>query len=333
MKFIKPFNQISEKDIKIAGGKGASLGEMTKAGIPVPSGFVVLANAFEKFLEETDINVEIKAMWDRINLKDMESVEENSEIVRDLIVKAEMPKIIEEEILKEYNKLSAISHKPFFVAVRSSATAEDSKIDAWAGQLESYLNITKENLIENIKKCWASLYLPRALFYRIQRKLTRKKVSVAVIVQKMINSEVSGVCFTVHPVTKDKNQIVIEAVWGLGEALVQGMVTPDTYVIEKFQIPKSKFQINSKSQIPEFKVLDINVNRQEKMIVRGKNGTKIVKVPKLKQDKQKLSKRQILELARLCQKIEKHYNSPQDIEWAIEKSKIYILQSRPITTL
>jgi len=204
-----------------------------------------------------------------------------------------------------------------YVAVRSSATAEDSKIDSWAGELETYLNTTKENLIENIKKCWSSLYTPRAIFYRFQRKLNHTPVSVAVVVQKMVQSDVSGVCFTVHPVTKDKNQMVIEAVWGLGEILVSGQITPDTYVIEKDTL----------------NILDKNINLQEKMIVRSKVGNKLVSVPQAKQSKQKLSKEQIRKLSRICLKIENHYQYPQDIEWALENRKFYILQTRPITSL
>lgn len=312
MKFIKDFKEINKKNILIAGGKGANLGQLLKIGMPVPQGFVVLALAFEKFLEKTDINVEMKAMWNRINIEDIESVEENSEILRALILKGKMAKDIEKEILVSYKKLKAK-----YVAVRSSATAEDSKIDSWAGQLETYLNTTKENLIENVKKCWASLYSPRALFYRIKRGLKRKEVSVAVVVQKMTQSEVSGVCFTVHPVTKDKSQMVIEAAWGLGEILVSGQITPDTYVIEK----------------DNFNILDINVNSQKKMIVRTKKGNKTVAVPKAKREKQKLSRDQIKQLAKLCIKIENHYKVPQDIEWALEKNKFYIIQSRPITAL
>ncbi len=291
MRFIKSFTEIGRNNISLAGGKGANLGEMIKIKIPVPPGFVVLTSAPEKFLEETDINVEIKAMWGRINIEDIESVEENSEIVRDLILKAKMPKEIEEEILYAFKKL-----KVKCVAVRSSATAEDSKIDSWAGELETYLNTAQKNLIENVKKCWASLYSPRALFYRIKRGLEKKKVSVAVVVQRMIQSEISGVCFTVHPVTKDKNQMIIAAVRGLGEALAQGKVTPNSYVIEKDNL----------------KILDINIPPKER---------------------QKLSEKQIKELANLCIKIEEHYKNPQDIEWALEKNKFYILQSRPITTL
>jgi len=291
MKFIKSFKETNKKDVALAGGKGANLGEMAKIGIPVPPGFVVLASAFERFLEETDINVEIKAMWSRINIEDIESVEEGSEILRDLILRAKMSKEIEKEILDAFGVLKAK-----YVAVRSSATAEDSKIDSWAGELETYLNTTQKNLIENVKKCWASLFTPRAIFYRFKRNLQKKQVQVAVVIQKMIQSDVSGVCFTVHPVTKDRNQMIIEAVRGLGEVLVQGKVTPDSYVIEKDSL----------------KILDINVPAKER---------------------QKLSEKQIKELAKLCIKIENHYKDPQDIEWAFEKNKFYIVQTRPITTL
>lgn len=310
--FTKNFDELDKNDVFLAGGKGASLGEMTKTKIPVPPGFVVLALAFERFLKETDLGVEIEAMRDRINLKDMESVEENSEIIRDLIIKAKMPKDLEKLILKEFDKLSAP-----YVAVRSSATAEDSKIDSWAGELETYLNTNRANLVQNVLKCWASLYSPRALFYRVERGMKQKKVSVAVVVQKMIQSEIAGVCFTVHPVTKDKNQMVIEAAYGLGEILVSGQITPDTYVIDK----------------RDFSILDTNISSQEKMIVRSGAGNKIVKVIKSKQAKQKLRGEQIIELAKLAVQIEKHYQSPQDIEWTLEKNKFHIVQSRPITTL
>ncbi len=310
MKFIKGFKEINKKDISLAGGKGANLGEMTAFGIPVPPGFVILASAFEQFLEKTDINVEIKATWSRINFEDLESIEESSEILKDLILKAKISEDIAKEVLNAFKKLRAK-----YIAVRSSATAEDSKIDSWAGELETYLNTKKENLIENIKKCWASLYTPRALFYRIKRGLKTKKVSVAVVIQKMVQSEVSGVCFTLHPVTRNKNQMVIEAVWGLGEMLVSGQITPDTYIVEKL------------------KIIDINKNIQDKMMVGSERGNKIVSVPRVKKRKQKLSENQIRVLAQLCIKIENHYRAPQDVEWALEKGQFYIVQSRPITAL
>jgi len=310
--FIKHFNQISKKDVDSVGGKGASLGEMTKAGFQVPEGFVVTAAAFEKYLKETDINVEIRARLNKINLKDIKSVEESSEIIRDLVMNKKMPKSMQQEILKEFKKLKAK-----YVAVRSSATAEDSKLDSWAGELETYLNTTEKNILKNVKKCWASLYAPRALFYRIERKMQRKSVSVAVVVQKMIQSEVSGICFTVHPITKDKNQMIIEAGYGLGEAIVGGMITPDAYVIEKNSLT----------------ILDINISEQKKMIKWAKNKNQNVTVSKEKQSKQKLKNSEIIKLSKIVRNIEKHYKSPQDIEWAYAKGKLYITQSRPITTL
>ena len=172
-------------------------------------------------------------------------------------------------------------------------------------------------VLKNVKKCWASLYTPRALFYRIERKMQRKSVSVAVVVQKMIQSEVSGICFTVHPITKDKNQMIIEAGYGLGEAIVGGMITPDSYVVEKDSLV----------------ILDINISEQEKMIVKKDNKNKIIPVPKSKKEKQKLTNKQIIKLSKIVRNIEKHYKSPQDIEWALEKGKLYVVQSRPITTL
>jgi pyruvate,water dikinase len=313
-KFTKNFKNLSKKDINIAGGKGASLGEMTKTKIPVPPGFVVIASAFDSFLEETDLGVEIEAIMHKVKHKDINSVEQASEEIRDLIFDTKFPKDIGDEILKEFDKL-----KSKYVAVRSSATAEDSSIASWAGELESYLNVEKKNLLESVKKCWSSLFTPRAIFYRYEKKLHKQKVSVAVVIQKMIQSEISGICFTVHPVTEDKDQMVVEVGWGLGEAIVGGKITPDAYIVHKHK--------------KGFGILDKNISKQEIMIVRTKSGTKETKVPKFKQEKQKLTDKQILKLAEICQKIEKHYSFPQDIEWAFEKGKFYIVQSRPITTL
>ena len=226
-----------------------------------------------------------------------------------------MPKDISDEILKEYRK-----QRLDLVAVRSSATAEDSSSASWAGELESYLNTTEKTLLQNVKKCWASLFTPRAIFYRIEKGLSKTKVSVAVVIQKMVQSEISGIVFTVHPVTRDKDQIIIEAGYGLGEAIVGGLITPDSYVIEKSKVGGA--------------MLDIKVARQEIMIVRDKkSGVKEIKVPKQLQNKQKLSGKQIVELTKICVSIEKHYKFPCDIEWALEKGKFYIVQSRPITTL
>ncbi|RJP61759.1 MAG: hypothetical protein C4543_02970 [Ignavibacteriales bacterium] len=312
MELVRDFKKLDKSNVDLAGGKGASLGEMTKAGIPVPPGFVVLSNAFERFLEETDLRVEIDAVIEKVNHEDINSVEKASLKIRDLISDAKMPEDIAQKIKKEFSTLKAK-----YVAVRSSATAEDSSIASWAGELESYLNTTEKDLLDKVKKCWSSLFTPRAIFYRFEKGLHKTKVSVAVVVQKMIQSEVSGITFTVHPVTEDKDQMVIEAGWGLGEAIVSGMVTPDSYVIDK----------------KDFSLMDINVSDQEKYIIKTPKGNKFTEVAANKREEQKLSGLKIIELAKICANIEKHYKFPCDIEWAMEKDKFYIVQSRPITTL
>lgn len=310
---IKPFKQITKESVFEAGGKGASLGEMTGAKIPVPPGFVILAAAFDRFLVETDLTQELEAQLKKVNYKDINSVDRYSNVIRDLIAKAKMPEDLAKDIVADFKKLKAK-----FVAVRSSATAEDSSSASWAGELETYLNTTEKTLLLNVQKCWSSLFTPRAIFYRHEKKLLKAKVSVAVVVQVMVDSEISGIAFTVHPVTKDKNQMIIEAGYGLGEAIVSGSVTPDSYVLDK----------------RGFSLIDINVATQEKQIIKGANGgTKWVSITKSAQAKQKLDGRQIVALAQICVGIEKHYKFPCDIEWAYKSGKFYITQSRPITTL
>lgn len=287
---VKSLRGLNKGDVAIAGGKGASLGEMINAGISVPPGFVLLASAFENFLKETDLNIEIDSILHSVNHKKMHTIENASEKIQALILRAEIPKIISSQILKSFKNLGSK-----FVAVRSSATAEDGLAAAWAGQLESYLNTTEKDLLENVKRCWASLFTPRAIFYRFEKRLHKQKISVAVVVQKMVESEKSGVAFSVHPVTQDQNQIIIEAGFGLGEAIVSGQITPDSYVIEK----ESR------------RIIDKNIQSR----------------------KQVLSDSEVLELSGLIIKIKNHFSFPVDIEWAKEKNKFYITQSRPITTL
>ncbi len=371
MTFIKTFKQLGKGDAEIAGGKGASLGEMSNAGIPVPPGFVVLSGAFDYFLEQAGIKADIDSLLAQVNHKDVNSVENTSGEIQAIIKSAQMPEEIATEINEHYQFLTTDYGQPItdlLVAVRSSATAEDSSDASWAGELDSFLNTTKETLFENIKNCWASLFTPRAIFYRIEKNMHNAAVSVAVVVQKMIQSEVSGICFTVHPVTEDRDQMVIEAGWGLGEAIVGGMITPDNYVIRKSEILNSKSEKNSKFKIPNAKTNNPNstfhikhsneiitekyISEQEMKIVRGPEGTKEVEVARDEWEKQKLSDEKIVELAEICLGIEKHYGFPCDIEWAaapkgqskspkVRKSKsrenvkleLYIVQSRPITTL
>lgn len=311
MEFVRSFKDLSNKDTKIAGGKGASLAEMINNGFPIPGGFVVLSGAFDEFVEETDLGTELNAMWNRLGISSVDEIEKESEMIQKLILGKKFPKDLEQEVSVAFGNLNAE-----YVAVRSSATAEDSSLDAWAGQLDSYLYVDKDGLLENIQKCWASLFTPRAIFYRLERKIGRD-VSVAVVVQKMAKSDVSGVCFTVHPVTKDRDQMIIEACWGLGEALVQGIITPDSYVVKKSTM----------------EIVDINIGCQEKQIVKAEKETVEKPVPEDLKEKQKLSEAHIKELAKICIDIENHYGNPRDIEWALEGDKMYIVQSRPITTL
>ena len=286
---------------------------MIQMGIPVPPGFVILSTAFEKFLGQNDLNAEINAVLKSVNIRDMKTVESASKKIEKSILKASIPKDIAGEIKKFFKQLGTK-----YVAVRSSATAEDSANTAWAGQLETYLNTTEKNLLENIKKCWASLFTPRAIFYRFENKLNKQKISVAVVVQKMIESEMSGVAFSVHPVTQNKNQIIIEAGFGLGEAIVSGQITPDSYVVDK----KSK------------RIADKNIHTQAKGIYRAKNGgTEWRNISAKTGGKQALSDKKIIELSKIILEIENNLGFPCDIEWAFDEGKIYILQSRPITSI
>lgn len=317
MKYIKVFKELSKNDVHIAGGKGASLGEMTNAGIPVPGGFVITSQSFEFFLSENDLVQEIEAILKKVNHKEMESVDRASEEIKELIMIARIPAAMQKEIKSEFSKL-----KSKFVAVRSSATAEDGAEHAWAGQLDSFLNTTAKNLEENIKRCFASLFTPRAIFYRFEKGLHKSHISVAVVVQKMVQSEKSSIAFSVHPVTEDRNQMIIEGSWGLGEAIVSGQVTPDSYVIAK--------DTNM--------LLDINVAEKSKGLYRRKSGSKEsaniwLEIGKKKANEQCLSGKEIFKLGNIIKDIEKHYGFPCDIEWAYEKNKFFIVQSRPITTL
>ncbi|MDQ5883371.1 MAG: Phosphoenolpyruvate synthase [Patescibacteria group bacterium] len=311
--YTKLFKNITKKDSSIAGGKGASLGEMLNAGIPVPDGYVVIAETFDHFIKETDLIQEIESILKTVDNKTVSTVDHASEKIQGLIKSVKMPQDIADEITSQFKNLDTK-----YVAVRSSATAEDGADHAWAGQLDSFLNTTENDLLEKVQHCWASLFTPRAIFYRFEKGLDTTKISVAVVVQKMVNSEKSGIAFSVHPVTEDRNQMIIEAGLGLGEAIVSGSVTPDAYVVNK----------NPKE------IIDTNVSTQSKALYRTEGGGNTWKdLTKEESESQVLSKEQIFELAIIIETIENHYGFPCDIEWAFEDGKFYIVQSRPITTL
>jgi len=330
IKYISNLQDISKNDATIVGGKGASLGEMIGAGFLVPPGFVITTDAFRSFMESGGLGKKIEGLIGEIEKDEIKSVERIAEEIATLIARAAVSNEVVEEIELAYQGLEG-----GLVAVRSSATTEDGSESAWAGQLESYLNITHESLLENVKKCWGSLFSPRALAYRLEKGAVGD-IAVAVVVQKMVESEVSGIAFSVHPVTEDRNQLIIEAGFGLGEAIVSGQITPDSYVVEKEprriidkNVSEQECELSRSSSSPQLRG-GAEYSRQRGG-VRGPNEWK--DIPKGKKNTQKLSDTQILELSELILKIENHYGFPCDIEWALVEGKFYILQSRPITTL
>lgn len=310
------FKDVGRRDVGIVGGKGANLGEMYGAGIPVPNGFIVTAQAYFKAIKETGALDRLRAILFNLDVDSPTLLQTKALACQQEILKLKLDSELKKKILSHYKKLS--NGKKIYVAVRSSATAEDLPEASFAGQQSTFLNVSGEdNLIKAILAAWASLFEARAIFYRVQQKFDHFKVGIAIPVQKMVQSELSGVMFTVDPITNDKNKVVIEAIYGLGELIVGGQVTPDHYEVDK----------------KSHKILQKNIVAQTVQLIRYKNGNKQVNVAKPYQKLQKLSDDKILELALIGEKIEKHYFFPQDLEWASENSKLYIVQTRPITTI
>ncbi len=322
------FKEISNKDVDKVGGKGASLGEMYNAGLPVPPGFMVTAQAYQRFITKTGISEKLYEILKDLDVEDNTALQEAAKKVQNIIIKTPMPEDIKQEITKAYHYMT-VEHASKtgnqnpdnapFVAVRSSATAEDLPTASFAGQQATYLNVKGDNeLVKSVQKCWASLFTARAIYYRIKNDFEHSKVFIAVVVQKMVNAEKAGVMFSVNPVNNNEQEVMIEAGYGLGEAVVSGSITPDQYVVDK-----SSNEIKS-----------TNIGKQQWMIVRDEEGKNIKKdIPEDKKEAQVLTNYEIMELAKLANKIEDHYQKPQDLEYAIEGSKIMIVQSRPITTL
>lgn len=315
--YIKTFSQIDKNDIALAGGKGANLGEMVRAGLPVPDGFVLTAKAYFYFLKANNLKERISKQLGLVNKNDPVSFERVSQEIQKLIESGETPRDVAKEVFQAYEQLVGLFGKTP-VAVRSSATAEDLPEASFAGQQSTFLNVIGEaSLLQKVKSCWASLFTPRAIFYREEKKFGHLKVGLCVLVQKMIDAEASGVMFTLDPVTNNKKIFVIEAIWGLGELLVQGSVTPD-----HFEVEKETFKICQK------------ILTKQTIKMSKKNGKNLlVKVSLKEQEKQKIPDKIIIKLAHLGKKIHQHYFYPQDIEWAVAKGKIYILQTRAVTTL
>lgn len=315
--FVVWFKDVDKEDIASVGGKGANLGEMTKVGIPVPNGFIVTAQAYYYFLEASEIKPKLHDILRNLDVSISADLERVANKIQHLIETTAIPPEISKLIIKYYQSLGSRFNEPF-VAVRSSATAEDLPQASFAGQQSTFLNIKGEaSVVYHVRRCWASLFTARAIFYRVENKFDHFKVGIAVPVQKMVQSHSSGIMFTADPVTSDKNKIIIEAIYGLGELIVSGAVTPDHY-----EINKKDLEILSKHTAP-----------QDHQMIRHAQKTIIEKISPKLGEKQKITDDQMIKLAKLGKKLEQHYYFPQDIEWAIEDNEVYITQTRPITTL
>tara|TARA_Y100000310_G_scaffold344364_1_gene456762 strand:- start:3085 stop:5352 length:2268 start_codon:yes stop_codon:yes gene_type:complete len=326
MSYVAWFKDLNEDSLNIVGGKGQNLGIMYNLDLPVPNGFAVTAQTYKKFIEDTKINSKIAQLLQGLDVENTVKLQQVAKQVQELIIATKIPEDMAQEIKDSYELLGTdgsdaqelLTGTDVFVAVRSSATAEDLPTASFAGQQATYLNIRgADACVAAVHACWASLFTARAIYYRTKNNFDHMKVYISAIVQKMVNSEQSGIMFTVNPSTNNANEIVIEAVYGLGEMIVGGKVTPDLYIVDK-----QKKDIVKK----EVKQQHIGLFKNE----HGKNEE--LEIEKDLQKRQKIPDTHIKELARLGRKIEEHYKKPQDIEWAVEKDKVYIVQARAVTT-
>ncbi len=317
-KAIVWFNEVGKDDVSSVGGKGANLGEMTNANIPVPPGFIVTANAYFDFLQETKITDNIRTLLQPLDANNSKQLQQIAAKVKQVILDAAMPRKLADEIKEAYIKMDG-----GLVAVRSSATAEDLPEASFAGQQRTFLNIEgPEKVVSAVQECWASLFEPRAIFYREQQGFEHFKVGIAVPVQKMVQSDASGVMFTLEPTSSDQSKITIEAVLGLGETIVSGDVTPDHYIVSK----------------SDFEIITKEIKRQEWQLIKdehdkGGDANITVMLTPEQQSGQKISDTDILALARIGAQLEEHYQFPQDVEWAQENGELFIVQTRPVTTI
>lgn len=333
------FEEVDKNDVGLVGGKGANLGEMARANLPIPYGFIVTSKAYFYFIQTAGLMQPIKDALEGLDYDNGAALDKASKKIHDLIMKADVPHALSKEILHYYSDLTNKQEKYFkrnvsffeenvrklrevykqpLVAVRSSATAEDLPDASFAGQQETFLNVKGDaHLLVKVKECWASLFTARAIYYRHEQGFDHFKVGLAAVVQRMVQSEKSGIAFSIDPVTNDKTKIVIEAIFGLGEYIVQGKVTPDHYEVNK----KSFVILKKEAKYQNLKYIKSGIDNMEIKLGRHEGS-----LPKLTDE-------EIIKVAMLVRDIEEHYFFPQDIEWAIEADHVYIVQSRPITTI
>ena len=313
------FSEIDSGDLALAGGKGANLGEMSRRGAPVPPGFVVSVVSYQRFLSDNGLDASIRAILDNLDIHNSGELVAAAARAQNAINSAPLSADLERDIADAYRNMGE-----GLVAVRSSATAEDLPDASFAGQQRTFLNVQGvDQVLETVKGCWASLFEARAIFYRAEQNFDQFAVGIAVPVQRMVQSEISGVMFTAEPNKSDRSKVFIEAVYGLGEAVVSGAVTPDSYLIEKENLT----------------VLEKRLVPQGWMLTRNPNATGAedlnheVDVPEELSRTYKLSDEMLAEVVRHGLVLEEAYQHPQDIEWAMEDGVFYITQTRPITTL
>ncbi|MFB6103723.1 MAG: phosphoenolpyruvate synthase [Halobacteriaceae archaeon] len=312
---IRWLDDIRTDDREIAGGKAASLGELTAAGLPVPPAFVVTAETYRAFIEETGIADELFDVVD-VDPEDSAALADAEQRAQTLILETPIPEPVREDILAAFDELAADAES-LQVAVRSSATAEDLPDASFAGQQETFLNVDRDQLLDQVKQCWASLFTQRAIYYRVEHGFDHADVDIAVVVQRMVDADRSGVLFTSHPSTGE-DTIIIEAAWGLGEAVVSGTVSPDNYVVDR-----------DTGDIKDVTIADKKIEQ-----VRDDAGNTVERdVPTDRRHDQVLDAGDIQALVQMAERIEAHYGEPQDVEWAMTDGELYMLQSRPITTI
>ncbi|HVB95969.1 MAG TPA: phosphoenolpyruvate synthase [Nitrososphaerales archaeon] len=319
--FIKFLDEIGKRDTSFAGGKGANLGEMFRSHLPVPPAFVVTTKAYETFLAANALDPKVEKMLSTFDYDDIARLDRDAAEIRKLIESSKIPAALVQEIARAYLELRRrCGGGRMPVAVRSSATMEDLRDASFAGQQITLLNVKgMPELLKSIKRCWGSVYTARAAFYRAKKGFGFKAIPTAVVVQKQVMSERAGVGFTVHPMTGDRSQMVIESSYGQGEEIVSGGLTPDTFVIDK----------------KTGKVVEQRISHKWRMkVARGKgSGLEDAPVPEKLRDRPSLSRSEIEELRVLALALEGHYHYPQDFEWTIEKGRIFLVQTRAVTVL
>ncbi len=323
-KFILWFDEIDRNFVPTVGGKSSNLGEMMRVGMPVPEGFAITTEAYEQFMQKTGASSEIAKYLDSFpkGLEGTTQFQEASRSIRQIIEAKEIPRDIEDSIASHYERLCekcGTGNLP--VAVRSSGVAEDSAGSSFAGQFDSFLNVTgKAKLLQKTRECWSSQFTTPAISYRAKQKLLSTGAPMSVAVQRMTHARSAGVCFTSHPITGDTSKIVLEGNWGLGESIVQGMVIPDKFIIEKATLT----------------LMEKKVSLKEKLIEFSDKGVVTADVPMEKRQLPCLSNEEALRVAELAKQLEAHYGMPQDMEWAIDETlsfpnNIFLVQTRPIT--